>query len=98
MPRAAGWILSRPASIPAAGCGPTPGSRAPYPGQTGLHLAILHLQLEVVRLLLERGADPSVRDELLHNDGYGMVRLLFATGEHDPVIRQLRELMKSPSR
>jgi hypothetical protein len=52
----------------------------------------------VVRLLLERGADPSVRDELLHNDGYGMVRLLFATGEHDPVIRQLRELMKSPSR
>lgn len=35
---------------------------APFLGQTGLHLAILHQQPEMVRLLLERGADPSRRN------------------------------------
>jgi Ankyrin repeats (many copies) len=71
---------------------------APFLGQTGLHLAILHQQPEVVRLLLERGADPSIRDELLHADADGLVRLLFATMWRDPVARQLRKLIKSRSR
>jgi ankyrin repeat protein len=31
---------------------------APYRGRTGLHWAIMHSQLEVVRLLLERAACP----------------------------------------
>src|SRR5690348_17051425 len=150
MPRAAGWILSGPVSIPTAGCGPTPRCRAPTPptsslshpripaagnpeeimaeafvyacqhgrtevvrwfldrgqnpdvapflGQTGLHLAILHQRPEVVRLLLERGADPSLRDEFLHADADGLVRLLFATMWRDPVVRQIRKLIKSRSR
>jgi ankyrin repeat protein len=37
---------------------------APYFGQTGLHWAIPYGHLEVIRLLLERGADPSFRDEI----------------------------------
>jgi ankyrin repeat protein len=36
---------------------------APYFGRTGLHWAIPYARLEVIRLLLERGTDPSVRDE-----------------------------------
>jgi hypothetical protein len=52
----------------------------------------------VVRLLLERGADPSLRDELFHVDADGLVRLLFATMWRDPVARQLRKLIKSRSR
>jgi ankyrin repeat protein len=37
---------------------------APYFGRTGLHWAIPYGHLEVIRLLLERGADPSFRDEI----------------------------------
>jgi ankyrin repeat protein len=37
---------------------------APYLGRTGLHWAIPYGHLEVIRLLLERGADrPSADDE-----------------------------------
>jgi hypothetical protein len=70
---------------------------APYFGQTGLHWAIMHSQLEVARLLLERGADPSIRDEMLHADAGAMLRVCFATRWHDPVAQQLHDLLESRS-
>jgi hypothetical protein len=71
---------------------------APYFGRTGLHWAIMHSQLEVVRLLLERGADPSIRDEMLHADADAMLHVYFATRWHDPVTQQLHHLLESRSR
>jgi ankyrin repeat protein len=71
---------------------------APYFGQTGLHWAVMHQQPEVVRLLLERGADPSLRGELLPFDAVGLLRILSVVDGRDPVIRQLRKLIKSRSR
>jgi Ankyrin repeats (many copies)/Ankyrin repeats (3 copies) len=71
---------------------------APYFGRTGLHWAIMHSQLEVARLLLERGADPSIRDEMLHADADAMLHVYFATRWHDPVTRQLHDLLESRSR
>ena len=44
---------------------------APYLGRTGLHWAIPYCHLEVIRLLPERGADPSIRDEFLQADADG---------------------------
>ena len=71
---------------------------APYFGRTGLHWAIMHSQLEVIRLLLERGADPSIRDELFQADADGWLHMFFATRWHDPVTRQLHDLIESRSR
>ena len=71
---------------------------APYLGRTGLHWAIMHSQLEVARLLLERGADPSIRDELFQADADGWLHMFFATRWHDPVIQQLHQLIESRSR
>jgi hypothetical protein len=71
---------------------------APFLGQTGLHLAILHRQVEVVRLLMERGADPSIRGELVPFDAAGLLGIFSAVDGRDPVIRQLRKLIKSRSR
>jgi len=68
---------------------------APYLGRTGLHWAILHRQLEVVRLLLECGADPSIRDELLQADADGWLHVYFAASWHDPVTQQLHHLIES---
>jgi hypothetical protein len=48
-------------------------------------------------LLLERGADPSRREELIPFGAEGLVAVLFATDRHDPVIRQLHELLKPRS-
>jgi hypothetical protein len=70
---------------------------APYFGQTGLIWATLHQQVEVVRLLLERGADPSIHSEIVPFGAEGLVAILFATDRHDPVIRQLHELLKPRS-
>ena len=70
---------------------------APFLGYTGLHLATLHQRVEVVRLLLERGADPSIRGEIVPFDAEGLVAVFFATDRHDPVIRQLHELLKPRS-
>jgi ankyrin repeat protein len=80
-----------------------------YLGRTGLHWAILTLggageevlpdgHLEVIRLLLQRGADPSIRDELSHVDADGWLHILFATRWHDPVTQQLHHLIESRSR
>jgi ankyrin repeat protein len=73
---------------------------APYLGKTGLHWAIPGGHLEVVRLLLERDADPSIRDEMLHADAdaEAMLHVYFATRWHDPVTQQLRDLLESRSR
>ena len=71
---------------------------APYFGRTGLLWAIMHQQVEVVRLLMERGADPSIRDEFLPFDAVGLLRILSVVDGRDPVIRQLRKLIKSRSR
>jgi len=70
---------------------------APFLGYTGLHLATLHQRVEVVRLLLERGADPSIRGEIVPFDAEGLVAVFFAADRNDPVIRQLRELLKPRS-
>jgi len=55
-------------------------------------------QLEVVRLLMERGADPSRHEDHLPFGAEGLVAVLFATDRDDPVIRQLHELLKPRSR
>jgi Ankyrin repeats (3 copies) len=71
---------------------------APYFGRTGLHWAIPGGHLEVIRLLLERGADPSIRDELFHADADAWLHIFFATRWHDPVTQQLHDLIESRSR
>jgi hypothetical protein len=72
---------------------------APYLGRTGLHWAIQNKgQVEVIRLLLERGADPSIHDELFDADAEGWLRVFYATRWRDPVTRQIRELIESRSR
>ena len=70
---------------------------APFFGRTGLLWAVMCQQPEVVRLLIERGADPSRREELIPFGAEGLVAVLFATDQHDPVIRQLHELLKPRS-
>lgn len=71
---------------------------APYFGRTGLHWAIMHSQPEVVSLLLERGADPSIRDELFQADADGWLHMFFGTRCHDPVPQRLHHLIESRSR
>jgi hypothetical protein len=71
---------------------------APFLGQTGLHLAIIQRHVEVVRLLMERGADPSIRGELIPFDAAGLLGIFSAVDGRDPVVRQLRKLIKSRPR
>ena len=71
---------------------------APYFGRTGLHWAIPYARLAVIRLLLERGADPSIRDELFQADADGWLRIFFATRWDDPVTQQIHDLIESRSR
>jgi hypothetical protein len=47
----------------------------------------------VIRLLLERGADPSIRDELFQADPDGWLHIFFATRWHDPATQQLHHLL-----
>lgn len=70
---------------------------APYSGRTGLVWAVLSQQPEVVGLLMERGADPDRRDELLPLGAKVLVAILRAADQHDPVVRQLDKLL-SPDR
>jgi ankyrin repeat protein len=70
---------------------------APYLGRTGLHWALPERHIEVIRLLLERGADPSIRDELFQADAAAMLRVYFATRWHDPVTQQLNDLLEPRS-
>lgn len=84
----AGWFLEHGVSPDAA----------PYFGWTGLHWAIMHGQLEVIRLLLQRGADPSLRDELFQADADGWLHTFFAARWHDPVTQQIHDLIESRTR
>lgn len=77
------WFLGRGLSPDVAG----------FLGQTGLHLAILHQQPEMVRLLLERGADRSVRDELFRQDARGLATMLSAAAPGNSAARQIRDLI-----
>jgi hypothetical protein len=52
----------------------------------------------VIRLLLERGADPSIRNELFRADADGWLHMFFATRRHDPVTQQLHNLLDPASR
>jgi hypothetical protein len=49
-------------------------------------------------LLLERGADPSIRDELIQADADGWLHMLYATRWHDPVAQQIHDLIQSRKR
>ncbi|MDI6101707.1 ankyrin repeat domain-containing protein [Actinoplanes sp. NEAU-A12] len=71
---------------------------APYYGRTGLHWAIPPGHLEVIRLLLDRGADPSLRDDLFQSDADGWLHIFFAARPHDPLTLQLHELIENRSR
>ena len=71
---------------------------APYFGRAGMHWAIPYARLEVIRLLVERGADPSIRDELFQADADSWLRIFFATRWHDPVTQQLHHLIGSRTR
>ncbi|GIM96749.1 ankyrin repeat domain-containing protein [Paractinoplanes toevensis] len=71
---------------------------APYYGRTGLHWAIPPGHLEVIRLLLEHGADPSIRDDLLHADADGWLHIFFAARPHDPATERLHDLIAGRSR
>jgi hypothetical protein len=71
---------------------------APFLGQTGLHLAIIQQHVEVVRLLMEHGADPSIRGELMPFDAAGLLGVFSAVDGRDPVVRQLRKLIKPRTR
>jgi hypothetical protein len=68
------------------------------PGKPCEHLAVLHQQVEVVRLLMERGADPSIRGEIVPFGAAGLLAILSAVDGRDPVVWQLRKLIKSRSR
>jgi hypothetical protein len=47
---------------------------------------------------LERGADPSIRDELIQADADGWLHMLFAARWHDPVAQQIHDLIQSRKR
>ncbi len=66
---------------------------APYFGRTGLLWAVMCQQVEVVRLLVERGADPSRHEEHVPFGAQGLVAVLFAADRDDPVMRQLHDLL-----
>ena len=70
---------------------------AAYFGRTGLVWAVMYQKPEVVGLLIERGADPARGDAMVPFGAEGLVAILFATDRHDPVIRQLHELLKPRS-
>jgi hypothetical protein len=71
---------------------------APYFGRTGLVWAVMSLQPEVAGLLVERGADPARGDEMLPFGAKAFVAILLATGQDEPVVRQLDKLINSRSR
>jgi hypothetical protein len=71
---------------------------APYSGRTGLLWAVMSQQPDVAGLLIERGADPARRDDMIPFDAQAFVAFLLATGQHDPEVRQLDKLLRSRPR
>ncbi len=70
----------------------------PYTGRTGLFWAVMSQQPEVVGLLLERGADPARRDDMIPFDAQAFVAMLLITGQNNPVARELDQLLRSRPR
>ncbi|MFI6316555.1 ankyrin repeat domain-containing protein [Nonomuraea sp. NPDC050556] len=66
---------------------------APYYGRTGLHWAVMSGHFAVVRLLLERGADPSLRDDLFQTDVDGWLHIFHAGTLHEPETEQIHRLL-----
>ncbi len=81
------WFLDRGMNVDAA----------PYFGRTALVWAVMARQVEVARLLMERGADPSRGDNIFPFGAKALVTILFAAAQDDPVVRQLGELLNSRS-
>ncbi|WP_425465387.1 hypothetical protein [Nonomuraea mesophila] len=51
-----------------------------------------------MRLLLERGSDPSIRDDLFQLDADGWLHMSHAAHPHDPVTQRLHELIAARAR
>lgn len=64
-----------------------------YYDRTGLHWAIPGSHVEVVRLLLERGTDPSVREGMFKADGDGILHLTLVNRPHHPTTKELDDLI-----
>lgn len=64
-----------------------------YYDRTGLHWAIPGSHVEVVRLLLERGTDPSIREGMFKADADGILHLTLVTRPHHPTTRELDDLI-----
>ena len=75
------WLLDRGVDVDAA----------PYLGLTGLHLAVLSGYLHMVELLVERGADLTLRDEV-----HGETALEWAErlAERDPTSGEIRDYLR----
>jgi hypothetical protein len=71
---------------------------APYFGRTGLFWAVMSQQPEVAGLLLERGADPARRDELVPLGPQALVAIFLAANQNNLALRQLDQLLNSRSR
>jgi hypothetical protein len=64
----AGWLIDHGANINRQA---TFGGLTHGQGVTALHMASQGGQLSMVQLLIERGADPAIRDDLYHADAEG---------------------------
>lgn len=62
------WLVDHGAGIDRKG---TFGGLTHGQGVTALHMASEYGHLSIVRLLVERGADPAIRDDLYHSDAEG---------------------------
>ncbi len=64
----AAWLIDHGANV---NCKATFGGLTHGQGVTALHMASQNGHLEMVQLLLERGADPAIRDDLYQSDAEG---------------------------
>jgi ankyrin repeat protein len=79
-PETAAWLLNQGAAVDrkATFGGPTHGQ-----GVTALHMASQNGHLPMVKLLIERGADPSIRDDLHGGDALGHASFFGQTAVRD---------------
>ncbi|MEI9813157.1 MAG: ankyrin repeat domain-containing protein [Acidobacteriota bacterium] len=67
-PRTVSWLLDRGANVNRKA---TFGGLSHGQGITALHLAAQYGHLDIVKLLIQRGADPSIEDDLYHANAAG---------------------------